>query len=174
MVKRRIIPDRPFAHFITFSCFKRRQFLQADRCKRIVTAILDEEVRRREGCCIGFVIMPNHVHALVWFSDPQATSLFMNKWKDRSSHRIQSFYEANLPNYWSQVREDRQLWQTRYHDYMIDSTQKIEEKLDYMHANPVRSGLVPHPDDWPYSSARHYSLAKSVGVTISAPEGAFD
>jgi hypothetical protein len=32
----------------------------------------------------------------------------------------------------------------------------LRQKLDYIHYNPVRAGLVDHPEDWRYSSARNY------------------
>ncbi len=173
MTKRRIYTDRAYAHFVTFSCFKRRRLLQAGRSKKIMIAMLGEELGKHDGCCIGFVMMPNHVHALVWFPDPRAVSPFMNKWKDRSSRSIQTLYRDHFPNYWSKVGQERRVWQARYYDFNVDSPEKVQEKLDYMHSNPVRAELVARPEDWPFSSARHYLSGKSVGVTISAPEGAF-
>ena len=173
MSKRRVITDRAYAHFVTFSCHKRRQLLQPDRTKKIVMAALDEEIRRHEGCCIGFVIMPDHVHAMIWLPESQAISSFMDRWKERSSKRIQAYYKQHFATYWSKL-EDNHVWQARYYDFNIESSSKVEEKLAYMHANPVRAGLAPRPEDWPYSSARYYSLSTSVGVKISSPAGAFE
>lgn len=51
--------------------------------------------------------------------------------------------------------------------FQIDSRQKLEEKLTYMHMNPVRAGLVEKPADWKWSSARWYEHQQSVGVPIS-------
>jgi len=48
---------------------------------------------------------------------------------------------------------------------------KLQEKLDYMHLNPVRAGLVEKAVDWPWSSARYYLLGRSVGLPIGWPPG---
>jgi len=47
-------------------------------------------------------------------------------------------------------------WQPRYYDFNVWSEDKRIEKLRYIHRNPVRRGLVERPEDWPWSSFRHY------------------
>jgi putative transposase len=42
------------------------------------------------------------------------------------------------------------------------------EKLDYMHRNPVQRELVPRPEDWAWSSARHYATGEECGVEIES------
>ena len=61
--RRRIADDELFAHFVTFSCHKRRRLLDEDQPKRIVLGQLNDQLRRQSARCIGFVIMPDHVHA---------------------------------------------------------------------------------------------------------------
>ena len=46
-------------------------------------------------------------------------------------------------------------WLARYYDLNVSSEEKMIEKLRYIHRNPVR-GLVNHPEDWEWSSFRHY------------------
>jgi putative transposase len=60
------------------------------------------------------------------------------------------------------------MWQPKYYVFNVFSEIKAREKLDYMHNNPVKAGLVDNPVDWPYSSARWYLLRKAVGVDIKA------
>jgi hypothetical protein len=50
--------------------------------------------------------------------------------------------------------------------FEIYSTAKIEEKLNYMHMNPVRAGLVKMPTEWRWSSARWYIEGRTVGIPI--------
>jgi putative transposase len=47
-------------------------------------------------------------------------------------------------------------WQRRFYDFNVWSNRKVQEKLDYMHRNPVQRKLVSHPKDWPWSSWSHY------------------
>lgn len=49
-----------------------------------------------------------------------------------------------------------QVWQEGFHPQAITSEEMLIQKLDYIHYNPVRTGLVDHPEDWRYSSARNY------------------
>jgi len=44
------------------------------------------------------------------------------------------------------------LWQRRFYDFNLLSEEKLIEKLEYVHNNPVKWGLVSTPADWPYSS----------------------
>ncbi|MEX0702388.1 MAG: hypothetical protein WD069_09860, partial [Planctomycetales bacterium] len=64
---RRTHDSEGHARFVAFSCHRRRRLLDDDRCKRIVIGALGAELAKRKGVCIGFVVMPDHVHALVWF-----------------------------------------------------------------------------------------------------------
>jgi len=52
-------------------------------------------------------------------------------------------------------------WQARFYDFNAYSHEKKNEKLDYMHANPVNRGLVRHPQDWPWSSWAFYCRSES-------------
>jgi putative transposase len=57
----------------------------------------------------------------------------------------------------------RPFWLRRYHDFNVFSQDKHVEKLRYIHRNPVRRGLVENPEDWAWSSFRHY-LTGEIGV----------
>jgi len=46
------------------------------------------------------------------------------------------------------------VWQRKGYDMNIWTAKKVEEKLNYMHNNPVKRGLVKEPGDWPWSSWR--------------------
>jgi hypothetical protein len=47
-------------------------------------------------------------------------------------------------------------WQPRFHDFNVYSGYKLRQKLEYMHENPVRRGLVKNPGDWIWSSFSSY------------------
>jgi putative transposase len=53
------------------------------------------------------------------------------------------------------------VWQRRFYDLNVWSEKKFQEKLDYMHANPVTRGLVTSADLWHWSSFRFYYLEDS-------------
>ena len=51
---------------------------------------------------------------------------------------------------------DFQLWQQHNHPILLDSNYLMQQKLDYIHQNPVKSGIVENEEDYVYSSARDY------------------
>ena len=50
-----------------------------------------------------------------------------------------------------------QVWQEGFHPQQLYSEDVLRQKVDYLHHNPVRAGLVERPEDWFYSSARNYA-----------------
>ncbi len=59
-------------------------------------------------------------------------------------------------------------WQARYYDFNVWSEKKFVEKLRYIHRNPVKRGLVARPEDWQWSSFRHYALGETGVVEIES------
>ena len=166
MNKRRIYDDELHAHFITFSCYRRRKLLDHDRAKRVVLSVLNSQLARRKARCVGFVVMPDHVHAIVWFPVSGQLSVFVQQWKRLSSFEIKQLVREKLVHYASTIEGDQPFWRAKYYSFNIYGEDKIREKLTYMHENPVRAELVRATCDWRWSSARHYDQAQSVGVPI--------
>jgi putative transposase len=154
------------AHFVTFSCYRRRKLLVTHQARNIVTGILSEELEKRNGKCLGFAIMPDHVHAMVWFPAPESLSGFLQFWKGRSSHEMKRFLSESLAEYGETFLSDDPVWQTRFYDRNIFTEEEAREKLAYMHNNPVKAGLAKEPADWVHSSARWYEKEQSAGVPI--------
>ncbi len=59
-------------------------------------------------------------------------------------------------------------WQPRYYDFNVWSSAKRTEKLKYIHRNPVARGLVERPEDWPWSSYRHYVSGEEGVIEIAS------
>ena len=64
------------------------------------------------------------------------------------------------------------IWQTRFYDFVVFSEKKRVEKLRYMHRNPVKRGLVLEPQQWPWSSFRHYAYDEPGPVLVNEPQKA--
>lgn len=115
---------------------------------------------------LGFVIMPDHVHLLIWPEGTASVSDFMRDFKRFTARRliIQATVESSP---WAVAfqhagqatgRSDRKVWQDGYWDQNVYSSTFMHQKLHYIHRNPVRAGLVEAPGDYPYSSFRNYML----------------
>jgi len=94
--------------------------------------------------------MPEHVHLLV--NEPE---------RDTLARAIQSLKQGVARRL--ALRAADSFWQARYYDFNVWSEHKFVEKLRYIHRNPVKRGLVERPEDWTWSSFRHYATGE-VGV----------
>lgn len=127
---------------------------------------LDAQLKKQNASCMGFVVMPNHVHSLVRFGDSEHLSVFVGQWKRRSSMALKDLFRNDLVEFGKRIDLEKPIWQRRFYSFEIYSESKAIEKLQYMHNNPVKAGLVSAPEDWPHSSARYVFQGKSVGVPI--------
>ena len=163
---RRIFDAEHHAQFVTFSCFRRRQLLDHPRLRDDFVAITAEKLREHEGICNGFVLMPNHVHAILWFDAVGSLSPFMKSWKQTTSIRLKRVLRGVVPHYASTIPPSDPFWQPKYYPFNLFSARKAPEKLEYMHLNPVCAGLVNRAVDWPWSSAAYYENGADVGIPL--------
>ncbi|HEY3392148.1 MAG TPA: transposase [Lacipirellulaceae bacterium] len=166
MTHRRIYDFDRHAQFVTFSCYRRRRLLDHELMRETLVAILAKKLELYHGLCSGFVIMPDHVHAIVWFSEIGDLSRFMKSWKQTSSLKLKAMMRGLLQNYAKAVHLSDPFWQAKYYPFNLYSDGKARVKLDYMHLNPVKAGLVQRAVDWKSSSARYYELGECVGVPL--------
>ena len=97
MNKRSFVGESHF-HYVTFSCFGRRNLLVDSRAKQIVINTLAKQVQEKSAKLIGFVVMPDHVHAILGYNDDKGHPLFMQEWKRQSSIRLMRYLGgAKLP-----------------------------------------------------------------------------
>lgn len=167
---RRLVDDQLYVHSITFSVYRRRKLLKHDHAKRILLGWLNAVLEQYQAACVGFVILPDHVDALVWFPKPGQLSSFMHSWKRRLSIGLREWYRQISPNYFADFGAGDRFWQPKYYAFEIYERKKLEEKLSYMHLNPVRAGLVSKTTDWRWSSARWYEWRWTVGVPVQLIE----
>lgn len=159
-------------HFITCSCYRRLPFFASERRRNIFLKILSE-VRDRYDCALlGYVVMPEHVHLLLSEPNVGTPSLVMQVLKQRVSRALRRRRKGNSSSSQMALWEDERLlkhprfWQRRFYDFNVWSSRKRIEKMNYMHFNPVRRGLVDHPKQWAWSSYRFYSVG---GPVLCAP-----
>jgi REP-associated tyrosine transposase len=142
-------------HFVTFSCYRRLPLLGSSRARNAFVRALDH-VRKEYGFrLVGYVVMPEHVHLLI--SEPQrgTPSIVLKMLKQRVSRVLRSA-GSPLP----------QFWQRRFFDFNVWSRKKKVEKLGYMHANPLKRGLVEDAKDWPWSSYAFYQQLGEILIEI--------
>ncbi len=142
------------SHFITFTCYHRRRYFVSSNTYDLFVVCLGNMRRRFRMCVYGFVVMPEHVHLLV--SEPERQTL---------ADAIH-FLKLSFAKRWRFLRhavEPGAFWQKRYYDRNIRDAEEFTEKLRYIHRNPVKRGLASEPEEWRWSSFRHYAY-REVGL----------
>src|SRR5574337_1487040 len=118
-----------------------------------------EESRRRMGFLLcGYVLMPDHWHALLGPSHPLTISRVVQDIKYVSSRRLNRHRGSTGA-----------LWQHQFWDRFVRHAREFRERLDYVHLNPVRKGLAATPGEWRWSSYENFSLEKSQRAACPIP-----
>ena len=134
--------DRIF--FVTTNLAREAENLSETERYLVLTSLA--ETRASHGFLLfGYVVMPDHVHALLAVISGSVSGI-MHQWKRSSAQLLQKARGMRGP-----------LWQARYFDFICRRTRDVANKLDYIHDNPVKAGLVRHRDEWCWSSAGFYS-----------------
>jgi putative transposase len=102
--------------------------------------------RKKHGFLLhGYVIMPDHLHILISAQGNATISQIMH---DLKSHTAQ---EINLT-----LGRQGPFWQEGFYDHIVRDERDFQRKIDYIHKNPLRSGLAAEISDYPLSSFRNY------------------
>ncbi len=158
-------------HFITCSCYRRRPLLGAARKRDLFLKILNEVRKKYRFRLVGFVVMPEHVHLLISEPAVGTPSTAMQMLKQRVSRLLRR--KTRRPRSAGQLRlwqeasggTPRSFWQPRFYDFNVWSGKKMIEKLNYMHMNPVKRGLVADAKLWAWSSYRFYQCGEENACT---------
>jgi putative transposase len=114
--------------------------------------------------------MPEHVHLLISEPARGTPSIVMQVLKQRVSRRPRRKKRGPAGQLKLALEGGEGLpprfWQRRFFDFNVWSLKKRVEKLEYMHMNPVKRGLVTHPKRWPWSSFSFYSKLKQGLIRI--------
>jgi len=157
------------AYYITTSVNK---FIKIFKEKKYIDVILKniKFYKRKYGFkLLAYVIMPDHLHLLIFPKQDsvEEVSNRMGDFKRFTSRSLRKQMEKDKKTIWLKLfRLDApkkknwqyQIWQERFDDLAIYSVKIAKVKINYIHNNPVRKGLVEKAEDYLYSSARNYIL----------------
>ena len=137
-------------------------FTTSARCDILVEALA--YCREHKGLRItAWVILDNHFHAILAAPDlPRvmadlkrhtAKQMIAQLQAERCEWLLHLLRTFRAPH---KTESEYQFWQEGYHPQSIISDEMMVQKRDYLHANPVKRGLVAVPEDWRYSSAHEW------------------
>lgn len=168
-VKRKITnPDG--VYFITFTCYQWLHLIEHTNSYDLVYNWFDH-LKSKGHYIIGYVIMPNHIHALIAFRNTgKSINTIIGNGKrfmayeivkrlvDRQDTRTIELLQSAVKATDRKRNKKHEVWEDSFDWKECISNEFIEQKLNYIHENPCRGKwqLAEDPASYPYSSALFY------------------
>ena len=169
------IKDQEAVYFFTFQVVGWADVFSRQIYRDIVTDSFSY-CRKNKGMeLFAYVIMTNHVHAIMRSSNGKLSDLVRDFKKHTSKLMLKEI--SNNPkesrkewlemifHYHAKYNKragERQLWTHENHAVELSTNEMMDSRLNYIHNNPVRAGFVAQPEDYLYSSARNYADMESL------------
>lgn len=162
------IRDQKLPHFITATVVDWVDIFTRKNYREIIVECLDYCIKNKSMILYGYVIMSNHIHMIVQSDEGNLSDLLRDFKKftaskiiekiksDPESRREWMLERFQLATESHSRNKNYQFWQYGNHPEEIYSNKFMWSKLDYIHLNPVRAGLVEKASHYIYSSASNY------------------
>ncbi|AZI66605.1 transposase [Kaistella daneshvariae] len=169
-----VIRDQEKPHFITCTVVDWVDIFTRKIYRDIIVNSLNFCIRNKGMLLYGYVIMSNHIHLIVQSKDGKLSDLIRDFKKftakeiikhlqiERESRRdwmLEQFAKATEPH---SRNKNFQVWQYGNHSEEIFTLKFMWDKLNYIHLNPVRAGIVEKAKHYLYSSASNYACGKGL------------
>ena len=188
MPVKRIIPYSEGIYFITFTCYQWLPLIEQTNSYDLIYNWFDH-LKSKGHYLTGYVIMPNHVHALIGFrrTDQSINTIVGNGKrfiayeivkrleKQKQTELLQQLQQA--VEITDKLRNKRhEIWEDSFDWKECTSEKFIKQKLDYMHNNPCKGkwNLVNNPADYLHSSARFYICGEDGNYKVTNYAELFD
>ena len=179
--KRYDIPGQ--AHCLTFSCYRRQALFPGRVAAKWFLENISAARASEPFDLWAYVIMPDHVHLILLPCPASHISRILRFLKKPFTDRILRRVRQNEPEFLGRLacqhkdgRVSHHFWQPGGgYDGNLRSVEDVYEKIRYIHANPVRRGLVVRPEDWEWSSYRAWTDGQQGAIQLdleSLPQAA--
>jgi putative transposase len=140
------------------------KLLEDDFNKNIIIECWRNLIARKKITLYAFAIMPNHLHAVWEMIDKNGKEMPYGSFNKFTSHQFLERVRANSSDlivYYKEYHDaerKHRFWQRDPLAIVMDSKDKVEQKIRYIHLNPLQEqwNLVNRPEDYKWSSARFY------------------
>ena len=162
-----------YSYFFTSKIAESTSVFGSQKPKEILLDLMNFYREEYKTKIQAYVIMPTHLHLIVNSQEGGNIKLFIQNLLRKSSIRIVEYFEENLQqkiggmNFELILKGFRDhanppsqhaVWKEKPRGVPIYTDRVMKIKLDYIHNNPVRAGLVGEPQDYIYSSFGNYYL----------------
>ena len=164
------------AHYLTFSCYRRLWlFKHPDLYQRFINHL--DQTRDRMGFKLwAYVVMPNHVHLLLFPGNDNTISKILFALKRPFAYMAVRYLQEKFPEISEKITDQHagkivnRFWQRGGgYDRNIYSENSLLKTINYINYNPVRKGLVKDAVNWKWSSARFWEEHIDNPIKIDKP-----
>ena len=165
-------------HCLTFSTFRRQSFFTGKHAGTWFQEAIVDARRRSPFHLFAYVIMPEHVHLVLQPLPGVMMRGILWQLKCPMAQRVLGWVRKNHPEYLKLMADVQPSGKTAHrfwqrgggYDRNLRSPSDVNEKIRYIHENPVRRGLVSRPEDCPLSSASQWitNLEGPVSLNLDA------
>ncbi len=139
------------------------KLFKLDKYKVLIIDILRELVKSEHIKVYAFVIMPNHLHIVWELLKKNGKEMPHASFNKKTAHLIMIDLKANhkkVVPYFKVKETERmhRIWQRYPLAVLMDYKWKVEQKIDYIHNNPLQDhwNLATSPEEYKWSSAKFY------------------
>ena len=169
------IAKQDAVYFLTFTVVEWVDVFTRQSYRSIIAESLDY-CRKHKGLKLNaWCLMTNHMHLVCSIELPFRMTDFLRDFKKftakavldqiqtmAESRRDWLLYRFEFAGKFDNRIEKYRFWQDKSHPVELTTTEMIDQRINYIHENPVRSGLVARSEEYLYSSARNYAGLSSV------------
>lgn len=147
--------------FVTTRCYEKRFLFVDEACFKILLDNFKFYNQRYKARTLAYVLMNNHIHFIVFFLERNHLSNYLRDCKKYTAIQLREHLTKFHPELVEPLRYEHRtqhykVWQDKFDDVALFSKKVCETKVNYIHENPVRAGIVDDPVKYRYSSAPFY------------------
>ena len=169
------IKDQNAVYFLTFTIVDWVDVFTRKEYKTVITDSLNYCIETKELEVFAWCLMSNHLHLICRSGGNYRISDTIRDFKkftaktileiiksDPESRRDWMLHRFEFAGKFDKRISKYRFWQDTNHAILLESNEMIDQKLNYIHNNPVRAMIVTKPEDYLFSSASDYSGEKGL------------
>jgi putative transposase len=169
------IKDQSKLHFVTSTVINWIDVFTRNQYKDIILDSLRYCQKNKGLEVYAWVLMTNHLHMIIgthggnlenimrdfksFTSRSIKEEILASKIESRKDWMLKMMKQEGISN---TANNEWQFWQNANHPIELSTNNMIDQRLNYIHLNPVKAGFVYKPEDWIYSSAIDYCGGKGL------------
>jgi putative transposase len=150
--------------FVTTKCLDFAQLFLDTHLRDLVAACLMDDCLRMAAVLHGYVVMPHHVHFLATALPEVDPHSFVRRFKSNSARRLGPLLDAGRAVFLDAQKglNRRSFWESGFRGVEVFTSEVFDQKMNYIHGNPMRSSLCRSPEEYLWCSEWAYAQGLAV------------